>query len=75
MTSSDTDGNTDSPREDVDPVAKEAAWLVPSPVAALVISAAIIGSLFAKSRYITLGPTNATSVMLLSAFASIFVLG
>ena len=50
MTSSDTDGNTDSPREDVDPVAKEAAWLVPSPVAALVISAAIIGSLFFAFR-------------------------
>lgn len=37
--------------------------------------AAIIGPLFAKSRYITLGPTNATSVMLLSAFASIGILG
>ena len=37
--------------------------------------AAIVGPLFAKSRYITLGPTNATSVMLLSAFASLGILG
>ena len=33
--------------------------------------AAIAGALFARSRYITLGPTNATSVLLLSAFASL----
>jgi SulP family sulfate permease len=33
--------------------------------------AAIIGSIFAKSHYITLGPTNATSVLLLSAFAAL----
>jgi sulfate permease, SulP family len=33
--------------------------------------AAIVGSFFAKSSFITLGPTNATSVLLLSAFASL----
>jgi SulP family sulfate permease len=32
--------------------------------------AAIVGAIFARSQYITLGPTNATSVLLLSAFAS-----
>ncbi|MEM7790332.1 MAG: SulP family inorganic anion transporter [Verrucomicrobiota bacterium] len=37
--------------------------------------AAIVGALFANNRYITLGPTNATSVMLLSAFASLSILG
>ncbi|MEM8866712.1 MAG: SulP family inorganic anion transporter [Verrucomicrobiota bacterium] len=37
--------------------------------------AAIIGAIFANNRYITLGPTNATSVMLLSAFASLSILG
>lgn len=33
--------------------------------------AAIVGSMFAKSHFITLGPTNATSVLLLSAFAAL----
>ncbi len=33
------------------------------------IIAAIIGPLFARSHFVTLGPTNATSVMLLSTFA------
>lgn len=33
--------------------------------------AAILGGLFAGSRFITLGPTNATSVMLASAFAGV----
>lgn len=33
--------------------------------------AAVLGSVFAKSHFITLGPTNATSVMLLSAFAAL----
>lgn len=37
--------------------------------------AALIAPLFANSRYITLGPTNATSVMLLSAFASLQIVG
>lgn len=37
--------------------------------------AAMVGPIFAKSRYITLGPTNATSVMLLSAFASLSIIG
>lgn len=37
--------------------------------------AALIGPLFAKNRFITLGPTNATSVMLLSAFASLGIVG
>ncbi len=37
--------------------------------------ATLVGPLFAKSRFITLGPTNATSVILLSAFASLGVLG
>lgn len=32
--------------------------------------AAVLGGLFAGSRFITLGPTNATSVMLASAFAA-----
>ena len=32
--------------------------------------ASILGALFSKSHYITLGPTNATSVLLLSAFAA-----
>ncbi|MGF1452439.1 MAG: SulP family inorganic anion transporter [Opitutales bacterium] len=32
--------------------------------------AALLGGLFAGSRFITLGPTNATSVMLASAFAA-----
>ena len=35
--------------------------------------AAIFGSMFAKSRFITLGPTNATSVLLLSAFAALSI--
>lgn len=33
--------------------------------------AALLGGLFAGSRFITLGPTNATSVMLASAFAGL----
>jgi len=33
--------------------------------------ASILGSVFSKSHYITLGPTNATSVLLLSAFAAL----
>ncbi|MEM1223587.1 MAG: SulP family inorganic anion transporter [Verrucomicrobiota bacterium] len=37
--------------------------------------AAIVGAFFANNRYITLGPTNATSVMLISAFASLSILG
>lgn len=37
--------------------------------------AAIVAPVFAKSHLITLGPTNATSVMLLSAFASLGIFG
>ena len=37
--------------------------------------AAMVAPIFAKSHYITLGPTNATSVMLLSAFASLGIAG
>ncbi len=37
--------------------------------------AAVVAPIFAKSHYITLGPTNATSVMLLSAFAGIGIAG
>jgi len=37
--------------------------------------AAMVAPVFAKSHYITLGPTNATSVMLLSAFASLGIVG
>lgn len=37
--------------------------------------AAIVAPVFAKTQYITMGPTNATSVMLLSAFASLGILG
>jgi SulP family sulfate permease len=37
--------------------------------------AAMVGPIFAKSPLITLGPTNATSVMLLSAFASLGIVG
>jgi SulP family sulfate permease len=37
--------------------------------------AAMVAPIFAKSHYITLGPTNATSVMLLSAFASLSIAG
>ena len=33
----------------------------------------ILGPLFSKSKFITLGPTNATSVMILSAFATMGV--
>ena len=33
----------------------------------------ILGPLFSKSKYITLGPTNATSIMILSAFATMGV--
>lgn len=37
--------------------------------------AATVGPIFARSSFITLGPTNATSVMLLSAFASLGIAG
>ncbi len=37
--------------------------------------AAMVAPVFAKSHFITLGPTNATSVMLLSAFASLGIVG
>ncbi|MGZ0657133.1 SulP family inorganic anion transporter [Coraliomargarita sp. W4R53] len=37
--------------------------------------AAMVAPIFAKSPLITLGPTNATSVMLLSAFASLGIVG
>ena len=37
--------------------------------------ATMVAPIFAKSHYITLGPTNATSVMLLSAFASLGIAG
>ena len=37
--------------------------------------AAMVAPIFAKTKYITLGPTNATSVMLLSAFASLEIAG
>ena len=37
--------------------------------------AAMVAPIFAKSHLITLGPTNATSVMLLSAFASLGIAG
>lgn len=37
--------------------------------------AAMVAPVFAKSHLITMGPTNATSVMLLSAFASLGILG
>jgi SulP family sulfate permease len=37
--------------------------------------AAMVAPMFAKSHFITLGPTNATSVMLLSAFASLGIAG
>ena len=37
--------------------------------------AAMVAPVFAKSPLITLGPTNATSVMLLSAFASLGIVG
>lgn len=37
--------------------------------------AAMVAPIFAKSHFITLGPTNATSVMLLSAFASLGIVG
>ncbi|WP_269522485.1 SulP family inorganic anion transporter [Coraliomargarita parva] len=37
--------------------------------------AAMVAPIFANSRFITLGPTNATSVMLLSAFASLGIAG
>lgn len=37
--------------------------------------AAIIAPIFAKSQYITMGPTNATSVLLLSVFASLGIMG
>lgn len=37
--------------------------------------AAMVAPVFAKSPFITMGPTNATSVMLLSAFASLGIVG
>lgn len=37
--------------------------------------AAMVAPLFARTQYITMGPTNATAVMLLSAFASLGILG
>ncbi|MGB1128337.1 MAG: SulP family inorganic anion transporter [Opitutales bacterium] len=37
--------------------------------------AAMVASIFARTQYITLGPTNATAVMLLSAFASLGIVG
>jgi SulP family sulfate permease len=37
--------------------------------------AAMVAPLFSRSSYITLGPTNATAVMLLSAFASLDITG
>ena len=37
--------------------------------------AAMVAPIFAKSHFITVGPTNATSVMLLSAFASLGIVG
>ena len=37
--------------------------------------AAMVAPIFAKSHFITVGPTNATSVMLLSAFASLGIIG
>lgn len=37
--------------------------------------AAIVAPIFARTSLITLGPTNATSVMLLSAFASLGIVG
>lgn len=37
--------------------------------------AAMVAPVFAKSHLITMGPTNATSVMLLSAFASLGIFG
>lgn len=37
--------------------------------------AAMVAPLFARSPYITMGPTNATSVILLSAFASLGIVG
>lgn len=37
--------------------------------------AALVAPIFARTQYITMGPTNATAVMLLSAFASLGILG
>lgn len=37
--------------------------------------ACLMGSIFAKSHFITLGPTNATAVMLLSSFAALEITG
>ncbi|MGK0176997.1 MAG: SulP family sulfate permease [Lentimonas sp.] len=37
--------------------------------------AAIVAAFFARSHYITLGPTNATSVILLSTFISVGIVG
>ena len=37
--------------------------------------AAMVAPVFARSHFITMGPTNATSVMLLSAFASLGIVG
>jgi SulP family sulfate permease len=37
--------------------------------------AALVTPIFARSQFITMGPTNATSVLLLSAFASLQIVG
>ena len=37
--------------------------------------AALLGAIFSKDRFLTLGPTNATAVLLLSAFASLGLAG
>lgn len=37
--------------------------------------AGMVAPIFAKTKYITMGPTNATSVMLLSAFAGLGIIG
>ncbi len=37
--------------------------------------AALVGPIFAKSRFITLGPTNATSILLISTFTSLSISG
>jgi hypothetical protein len=50
MVNSDTQKNTDSPATEIDPTSEEAACLVPSPVVALVIGAAILGALFFAFR-------------------------
>ena len=37
--------------------------------------AAMVAPIFARTPFITMGPTNATSVMLFSAFASLGIMG